>query len=156
MSRASAPVGGDVRHVLSWPCTGTANPVAATLCAMRRWFSILLLVLLPTQMSWAAVAAYCAHETGAAVDHVGHHDHADHAHGASPTGPAGIPDLDMDADSGAEADCGHCHGQCTGMLLAVEHPTLTRLSAALALAIQLPCAAHAAAQPERPQWAPLA
>ena len=123
---------------------------------MRRWFAILLLFLLPTQMSWAAVAAYCAHETGAAVDHVGHHDHADHAHAASPTEPADKPALDPDAGPGADADCGHCHGQCAGMLRAVEHPALTRLSAAPAPAIQLPCAAPAAARPDRPQWAPLA
>nr|ART41037.1 L611 [uncultured bacterium] len=42
---------------------------------MRRWLSILLLVFLPFQFSWAAVAGYCQHETGAAAQHFGHHDH---------------------------------------------------------------------------------
>ena len=43
--------------------------------AMRRWLAILLLVCLPLQFSWAAVADYCMHESGETADHVGHHDH---------------------------------------------------------------------------------
>ncbi|MBU0601652.1 MAG: hypothetical protein KKD25_04520 [Gammaproteobacteria bacterium] len=42
---------------------------------MRRWLSILLLVFLPFQFTWAAAAGYCQHETGAAAQHFGHHDH---------------------------------------------------------------------------------
>ena len=42
---------------------------------MRRWFAILMLALLPLQFSWAAVAAYCGHETGQHAEHLGHHEH---------------------------------------------------------------------------------
>ena len=42
---------------------------------MRRWLSILMLTLLPLQFSWAAVAAYCGHETGQHAEHLGHHEH---------------------------------------------------------------------------------
>ena len=42
---------------------------------MRRWLSILLLVLLPFQFSWAAAASYCQHETGRLASHFGHHEH---------------------------------------------------------------------------------
>ena len=120
---------------------------------MRRWLTILLLVLLPTQMSWAAVADYCAHETGAAADHVGHHDHDAHGHAPSLTG-----DLDADLDNGpsASADCDHCHGQCAGMLVSSFSAPLDRIVASPAPAADARCAAHAAAQPERPQWAHLA
>jgi hypothetical protein len=41
---------------------------------MRRWLSILILVFLPFQFTWAAVGGYCQHETGAAAQHFGHHD----------------------------------------------------------------------------------
>ncbi len=43
---------------------------------MRRWLLVFLLALLPLQLSWAAVAAYCQHgqvsDRGA---HFGHHEH---------------------------------------------------------------------------------
>jgi hypothetical protein len=123
---------------------------------MRRWLAILLLVVLPTQMSWAVVAAYCAHETGAAADHVGHHDHAAHAHASSPLNASDASSNDVDTASGADADCGHCHGQCTGMMWSEENPALKRPPSAPGPAVEIPCTAHTSAQPERPQWQPLA
>ena len=42
---------------------------------MRRWLAIFLLILLPAQLSWAAVGDYCAHESGAGAEHFGHHEH---------------------------------------------------------------------------------
>ena len=30
---------------------------------------------MPLQLSWAAMASYCQHKTGAAAKHFGHHDH---------------------------------------------------------------------------------
>ena len=120
---------------------------------MRRWVAILLLVLLPTQMSWAVVSDYCAHETGAAADHVGHHDHDAHGHA-----PALMDDGDVDADTSPSGgiDCDHCHGQCAGMLVSSVSAPLDRVMVTPAPARDARCAAHAAAQPERPQWARLA
>ncbi|WP_082367864.1 hypothetical protein [Piscinibacter sakaiensis] len=123
---------------------------------MRRWLAILLLVLLPTQMSWAAVADYCAHETGAAADHVGHHDHTDHGHAPATVDVSDQSGADEGAASTPDADCGHCHGQCTGMLASLATATHDRATSAPTPAGDAPCAAHAAAQPERPQWARLA
>lgn len=40
---------------------------------MRRCLAVILLCLLPLQISWAVVADYCAHEHGQA-QHFGHHD----------------------------------------------------------------------------------
>jgi hypothetical protein len=45
---------------------------------MRRYLAIFLLVLLPLQYSWAAMASYCEHETSVTAKHPGHHTH-DHA-----------------------------------------------------------------------------
>jgi hypothetical protein len=41
---------------------------------MRRYLIIFLLLLLPFQFSWAAVASYCQHETESSTQHIGHHE----------------------------------------------------------------------------------
>ena len=41
---------------------------------MRRFLVVLMLCLLPFQMSWATVADYCGHEQGKSTQHFGHHD----------------------------------------------------------------------------------
>jgi hypothetical protein len=123
---------------------------------MRRWLAVLLLVLLPLQFSWAAVADYCMHESGETADHVGHHDHKSHAHGAAQADADAKTKTDAGSSSTATVDCSHCHGGCAVTLdlpaglvpHAVEQapPTLG----------DAPCAEHMPAQPERPQWARLA
>lgn len=123
---------------------------------MRRWLAILLLVLLPTQMSWAAVADYCRHEQGAGANHVGHHDHADHGHGAVAPEPADLLDSEEGSPAPGELDCDHCHGQCAGVLASIETPTLERLASANIPEVRHLRAAHAADQPDRPQWRLLA
>ncbi len=123
---------------------------------MRRWFAVLLLVLLPIQLSWAAVASYCAHETESAAGHFGHHDHAGHGH-ASPADSAG---QDAQADGTAtglsDLDCGHCHGYCAGILAAVNGFAAQAADSAPPALGPAPGAEPMPAQPERPQWAPLA
>lgn len=77
---------------------------------MRRWLPILLLILLPLQLSWAAVSVYCQHETGAAARHFGHHDHQ---HKAA-DGKEAAPDP---AKTGAgDPDCVSCHAGCSSAL----------------------------------------
>jgi len=67
---------------------------------MRRFFSLLLMLLLPLQFSFAAAAAYCVDEKPEVTAHFGHHDHAD----------ASVNITD-DADDG-KADCEICHLAC--------------------------------------------
>jgi flagellar capping protein FliD len=42
---------------------------------MRRFLLIFLVVMMPLQLSWAAVSSYCQHESGTASKHFGHHEH---------------------------------------------------------------------------------
>lgn len=42
---------------------------------MRRWVSLLLLIMLPLQSNWAALSAFCQHEQGVQANHIGHHLH---------------------------------------------------------------------------------
>lgn len=67
---------------------------------MRRFFSLLLMLLLPLQFSFAAAAAYCVDEKPEVAAHFGHHDHADAS-----------TDSADDADEG-KADCEVCHLAC--------------------------------------------
>ena len=70
---------------------------------MRKFFLLVLLVILPVQLVWSASAGYCRHETGEARKHFGHHEHQHSTaqEGASKDGKV-LPSL------GADSDCGVC------------------------------------------------
>lgn len=84
---------------------------------MRRWFVILLAVLLSVQFGWAVAATYCAHEPGdAPVSHFGHHagTHADTPSKSVKPGEAekvqtGQKSVAGDQTRLADLDHGHCH-----------------------------------------------
>ena len=123
---------------------------------MRRWLAVLLLVLLPLQFSWAALADYCMHEPNAATHPIGHQDHAVHAHGEKADGGGDTSTADGDSSTFATPDCGHCHGHCAATLyipggLLPRSPTHAPPSLGDA-----PGAEPVPAQPERPQWVRLA
>lgn len=123
---------------------------------MRRWLAILLLVFLPLQFSWAAVASYCGHETGAAAGHIGHHDHQAHGHAAKDGAPGDRGQADGTATGASGFDCAHCLGACSGLVDAVmpfELPALASAPQGLAGSHSVE---HLPAPPERPQWATLA
>jgi hypothetical protein len=123
---------------------------------MRRWIAIVMLMLLPAQMSWAAVAAYCAHErSGAAAPHVGHHDHGGHAH-ALAAASSEAADEGAAPSASPDADCGHCHGHCTALPVPHGEALLPSGTASHASILDAPWAVRADARPERPQWAGLA
>ncbi len=73
---------------------------------MRRWLFVLLLLVLPFQMVWAAAAPYCGHEAhSVAKKHFGHHEHQHAASGETAPALADNP-----GDAGApHADCESCH-----------------------------------------------
>ena len=117
---------------------------------MRRFLAILLLVFLPFQFSWAAVAGYCQHEAEGPARHFGHHEHkhqadaAAEAHGSAP---------DTQLSGGIDNDCGACHaGCCTAAILGDESlPPLSLASVSIPwLKNQL--TSPPASQPERPNW----
>lgn len=122
---------------------------------MRRWLAIVLLALLPLQFSWAAVAAYCAHEAGGS--HVGHHEHQHHGV-ATPDTAADGDDAQADTKlpGAADADCGHCHGGCAGVLAAVAIAHAASPRGRPVIAPEKSVRARAPTPPERPQWAALA
>jgi hypothetical protein len=115
---------------------------------MIRRFIMLLVLLLPLQFSWAAISAYCEHETNAASHHFGHHEHK-HQNSTS----SKVEDADPASKSGGfDADCGVCHANCTTALfhgivsaepggadVVFEYPQTFRLTLFYS-------------KPERPKW----
>ena len=118
---------------------------------MHRWLSILLLVVMPLQLNWAAVAAYCAHEASPSATHFGHHAH-EHQAGVS------APEVDVEArakvSAGAALDIADCHFHaCGAVVLAVSIAMPVVIAAGAPIAGQaMSLNAPVLAQPERPQW----
>jgi hypothetical protein len=110
---------------------------------MRRWLAILVLVFMPLQLGWAAVSAYCQHESGAAAQHLGHHEHQ---HQAAADDESGAK------SGGSDVDCGFCHAACvTAIPSGTDFPAFDITSHVLADSQAYSLSAHAA-EPERPNW----
>jgi hypothetical protein len=120
---------------------------------MRRWLAIFLLALLPLQFSWAAVAAYCGHETGQHAQHLGHHEHQ---HTGQATVDTDSAPADQNASAGFDFDCGHCHGTCASMPAPAGDVAPLRVASHPESAAEGTVRTLAQSPPERPQWLPLA
>ncbi len=123
---------------------------------MRRWLLIFLVVLLPMQLSWAAVASYCQHESSTATttQHVGHHEHQHEAEAAS----ANNSDKSTHPSSAGavDVDCGTCHAGCCTAMLQSPIPVMAKLPSETHSATAVCLSSQPASLPERPNWAHLA
>lgn len=133
---------------------------------MRRWFLVLMLLVLPAQFSWAAVAEHLGHAL-AAVGHIEHAHHGHHSHavpaahgshdpGADGEGLRGSGEIAEISDASAHFGCDHCHGHCVGLLGIRSFVSAPSAGAATPSSREAPWAEPAPATPERPQWARLA
>lgn len=116
---------------------------------MHRFFALLLLLILPFQVSWASVTVYCQHETGVQARHIGHHDHQHTA--VANQGDAGVM-----FPNGGDSDCGTCHAGCVvvifGKVLAASF-----MDTSLAFEVyRLGSSTSPHYLPERPNWVTLA
>jgi len=67
---------------------------------MKKLILVLVLLAVPFQVTWAAVGAYCQHETGVSSKHFGHHSHQHRATiGDESKGSPGVK---------LHPDCGFC------------------------------------------------
>ena len=110
---------------------------------MRRLILLVLLCLLPLQVSWAAVADYCGHEQGKTVRHFGHHVDG---HEASSVVP------DDERTSGQPIQHDHCH--LVGFLAvpSASAPISCESAQRSPREDAGSCLSLAASPPERPQW----
>ena len=117
---------------------------------MRRYLAIFLLVLLPLQYSWAAMASYCEHETSVTAKHPGHHTH-DHASIDQQESSKNAPQ-----SPGMDDDCATCHMGCAAALVSDLSKTTLAASDDHPLHLQVIASHLASERPERPQWPVLA
>ena len=95
---------------------------------MKRFFAILLMLMLPLQWSFAAVAEYCQHEeVASAQDHVGHHAHKHIEHVEQ------TPDDKAKKLSFGDLDCPSCQHSTSFVILdlpaaTVQHGTVGPIS----------------------------
>ena len=85
---------------------------------MRRLLILFLLCLLPVQISWAAIADYCAHEQTGEAQHFAHHvdEHAPPL--------AALDGLDS-GDDPVKSNLGHDHCHLAGFIGLLGETTLT-------------------------------
>ncbi len=109
---------------------------------MRKFAAILLLLLIPLQSSWAAVACYCQHEQGDSVRHFGHHEHQHESAKAAQPGAAV-----------ADADCGLCQaGFLTAMMIEPRMSIAVLNVIGPAEPVDSQAASPPLDLPERPNW----
>jgi hypothetical protein len=117
---------------------------------MKKFLAIFLLVLLPLQYSWAAMASYCGHETRVNATHPGHHTH-DHASVDHQESSKNSPQ-----SAGMDHDCATCHMGCAAALVSDLSKTTLAASDDHPLHLQVIASHMASERPERPQWPVLA
>jgi hypothetical protein len=111
---------------------------------MKRVFLILLLMIMPFQMSWAVAAGYCQHEQGKAAQHFGHHEHQ---HQASDAGRQ-----DKGGDKYHDGDCSYHHLSAIKSLCSAV-PAIASVPCALPVAlISPPFDSHIPDGLIRPDW----
>lgn len=118
---------------------------------MNRTLLIFLLMLLPLQFSWAAVASYCQHETEVNTQHIGHHAAT---HDARNDSSSADTDTDAKTDSKlSDADCDVCHFSCTKPVCAhtaaLPMPSITNGFTSALSTLYL---SHIGESPEEPDW----
>lgn len=120
---------------------------------MRRYLILFLLVLMPLQLSWAAVGSYCEHETGVQADHVGHHAHEHTSSDSAFNLDAGDPDKQGGTQ---HLDCSVCHA--AGLAIPVDLAVSPEVAAGAAKITthHERLSSAPSSPPERPKWASLA
>jgi len=111
---------------------------------MRRWLTILFMVFLPLQLGWAAVSAYCQHESGAAANHLGHHDHRHQAAAGDESGSKA---------TGSHFDCSFCQAaSCTALPSGAGSSSAGILTSPAIAPPPMELLAGHPSEPERPKW----
>ncbi len=113
---------------------------------MRKWLAIFLLMMIPLQFTWAATSAYCQHEKGVAIQHVGHHGHQ-HQKLSSERSVA-----DQAKPSGLDLDCGTCHAGCSFVVTSVLSNSVLTTSTEIEANTERLRTSPPLKVPDRPKW----
>lgn len=114
---------------------------------MSRWLIVLIALLLPLQLAWAGVAAYCGDRHELAGTGSMHWHHPDgHAHA-----PLEATD-EVDDVGGGEHEADHCHGHGTALPLRWSAPPAAAARQQADPLAPPRVSALSPPRPERPQW----
>lgn len=113
---------------------------------ISRWLAIFLLVLMPLQLSWAAMSAYCQHENGDAALHFGHHEHQHEADTATKAQLVGDVLADIDPD------CSTCNAVCLPLFARPTQVDPVMASLPSDPVLRKPRSSPPLERPERPNW----
>jgi hypothetical protein len=119
---------------------------------VRRYLILVLVFLLPLQVSWAAVENYCSHEKTTAAHHLGHHQDEHHEHQHSSTSPDNTDDDKQPTDN---SSFGHDHNHLSGFiaLLLTETAISDRIPSSQLLLDDIPVLpSRPPGRLERPNW----
>ncbi len=113
---------------------------------------VFLMLVVPLQLAWGAVSAYCEHEAEAVADHVGHHVHKHQQDSSTKK----IEPSDGSKTSSFDIDCGVCHAAgaialCGGITALNFDGSSFTLTPAPSFHLTL-----FSSKPERPKWFGLA
>jgi len=122
---------------------------------MRKLIAIFLLMLMPLQLTWAAVSIYCTHhEVGVAAQHLGHHAD-EHSKADADSGT----DNNVPPGSQTPTDYTHadqCHGNAPALVSAVSQTFHNAPDKPNFFADHMPALSAAISRIERPNWGGLA
>ena len=118
---------------------------------MKRLLLILLLTIVPFQMSWAMVASYCQHEqqvlSKSDPQHVGHHDHAVPEHHAE------ISKTERKSVDVIDAECDFSHFSCGKLVSSFQYNgAVPSVPDTFGLSVSPRYRSHIADTPEEPDW----
>lgn len=119
-----------------------------TMLPMRKWLSILLLIVVPLQFTWAASSVYCLHEVGVAAQHPGHHGHQ-HVKQAGE-----LVQVDNPKSIAIDLDCGNCHTGWSIGLASLSAPELLLSVSGVESSPEHALVSPPLKTPDRPQWPP--
>lgn len=119
---------------------------------MRRLLIILMMVVLPFQLSWAAAATYCQHESSPVASHFGHHVHKHVV-----TGGDSKSDKTVGSKLLSDDDCTVCHLGGVGIVSVPSYSlSIEVANTDEVFAVTPHLASVRPDRPERPKWAPAA
>ncbi len=148
------PLGPAPRNKLAAPTPGRGYDRLLYSPPMRRWLTVLLLVLLPLQFVWAAAAPYCQHEESAEARHIGHHEHEHQSAADAQKATKSSDSLDDKAFAKwtVDDDCAYCHLSATQSPLSQLTELVPLAGAARQEAGAYPFGTRAPDHHERPNW----
>jgi hypothetical protein len=115
---------------------------------MRRFLIILMLLVVPFQLSWGMAAAYCTHESNPSVSHFGHHSHK-HAEASNDEKPTTAK-----AKLSFDGDCEVCQLSGIGVTPSENHSLSSGQAALDVDVVNKPFPSWLLSNPpDRPQWA---